>query len=126
MVTYTHVMSLQVRFGQIKKKLGLDTDSPSKATSKNDNGGPSGPVTPTKVTKPRGGGGSGSARGKAKSAGRARSKKAEMELELERDDEEDDDDLDAPLSVKKEELFEDDEVDDGGSIFGCIHVATQR
>lgn len=49
-------MWLQVRFGQIKRKYGLDGDSPSKKPSKSDNAGDL-PPTPTKVTKSRKGGG---------------------------------------------------------------------
>lgn len=118
-LTYTlSFFSPQVRFGQIKRKLGLDgSDSPSKATPKSDGDVPSVPTTPTKIRKPRG---SGAARGKAaaaKSGGgggggagrRARSKTATLEpedhLTLEKDDE---DDLGMPLyGVKKEEELED-------------------
>ncbi|KAK3191316.1 hypothetical protein K4F52_002526 [Lecanicillium sp. MT-2017a] len=104
----------RVRFGQIKRKLGLDgSDSPSKATPRSEGDVPSVPTTPTKIRKPRG---SGAARGKAaaKSGGggaarRARSKTATLEpedhLTLEKDDE---DDLGMPLyGVKKEEELED-------------------
>lgn len=49
---------LQVRFGQIKRKYGLDGDSPSKKTGKGAQVGDL-PATPTKVTKSRKAPGSG-------------------------------------------------------------------
>lgn len=109
-------LPLQVRYGQIKKKLGLEGDSPSKSNDE------ASPKTTSKVTKSRGTGGSGRGRaGRGGGGGRGKGKTVKEENDL-------DDDLGAPLTldskalVKEETTTEDD--DDDGAVFGCINTAS--
>ncbi|KAJ2970297.1 hypothetical protein NQ176_g8258 [Zarea fungicola] len=60
---YFSIIPSQVRFGQIKRKYGLDSDSPTKKTKKTDESAAN-TTTPTKVTKARRGGGNGRGRGR--------------------------------------------------------------
>ncbi|KAJ6784931.1 hypothetical protein PWT90_10944 [Aphanocladium album] len=99
----------KVRFGQIKRKHGLDGESPARSPAGKKNGkqpGDGGPSTPTKVTKPR----------KAPGSGRGRRVKKQEEpeddldedgtsttIKAEKEDEDEEDLPEAPFPAVKEE-----------------------